>query len=190
MEALLATTMTHSPDFDPALALGRIHGILSALIQHCKTRAGYLYTGCFTCELEIRSRGNACVPPVVVNRKAKAELLQVWKVAREMDGALAPQRSPPLSPGVRLAKTTGPSVASDVVFQPLGSASHLLSWTIIAPFALYCAFNIYHNVIWKILPIAAFIFQTVFFPLALFVLLFSHIFCTTVVSPQTVQPRA
>ena len=72
-EALLTTTIIHPPDFDPALALGRIRGILSTLIQYCMTRVGYLYAGCFTCGLEIRSRGIAGVLPVVPSRKAKAE---------------------------------------------------------------------------------------------------------------------
>ena len=87
METVLTKVTERSPDFDPDLALGRIHSILSALIQHCKTRAGYLYTGCFACELQIRSGGNACVPPVTLSREAKGELLQVWKLVREVDAS-------------------------------------------------------------------------------------------------------
>ena len=85
METLLATTKTHSPDFDPALALGRIHSILSALIQHCRTRAGYLYTGCYTCELQIHSHGDIYVSLAAPNDEAKAELLQAWEPVRAMD---------------------------------------------------------------------------------------------------------
>ena len=91
MERALETVRVKTPNFDPALALGRIHDVLSALIQHCKTRAGYLYTGCFTCELQIRSGGTACVPQVAVNREAKAELLQVWELVRQTD---APGKAP------------------------------------------------------------------------------------------------
>ena len=98
MERALATSLVNSPDFDPSLALGRIHNILSALIQHCKTRAGYLYTGCFTCELQIRSGGTACVPPVAVSREAKAELVKVWELVRQTD---APGEAP-ISPYRRI----------------------------------------------------------------------------------------
>ena len=98
MERALATTLVNSPDFDPALALGRIHNILSALIQHCKTRAGYLYTGFFACELQIRSGGTACVPPVALDRETKAELLKVWELVRETD---APGEAP-ISPCRRI----------------------------------------------------------------------------------------
>jgi hypothetical protein len=74
MEAILETTAVHSPNFDPAFAMGRIHSILSALIQYCRTRAAYLYTGCFACELHIRPGGTALVPSVVPDIEVKMEL--------------------------------------------------------------------------------------------------------------------
>ena len=77
--------MLNSPDFDQALALGRIHSILSALMEHCRTRAAHLYTGCFTCELQIRSQGNAFVSPVAFNPEAEAELLRVWELVQATD---------------------------------------------------------------------------------------------------------
>lgn len=175
MEVVLATTVSHSPDFKPALALARIHNVLSALIQHCKTRAGYLRTGCFTCELKIRSQGNACVPPVAPNPKTKAELLQMWELVRETDfpsegsdssvSSTSEVSSPPPTNEDHEPFTPEPS-------QPPESPTHLLSRIIIAPFALYCTFNIFYNVIWKISPITT-IFQIVFFHLAVFVLIFS-----------------
>jgi hypothetical protein len=100
MEDLLAMAMAHSPDFDPALALGRIHSILSALIRYCKTRAAYPDTDYFTCELQIRSGSDARVLPVAPDHKAMEELTSVWELVREMDvpaGALV-SRSLPLLP--------------------------------------------------------------------------------------------
>ena len=85
MEDFLRTTMSNSPGFDQALALGRIHSILSALIEYCRTRAAHLYTGCFTCELQIRSQGNAFVSPVTSNPEAEAELLRVWELVQATD---------------------------------------------------------------------------------------------------------
>ena len=183
METLLATTKTHSPDFDPALALGRIHSILSALIQHCRTRAGYIYTGCYTCELQIHSQGNASVPLVVPNYKAKAELLQVWELVRTMevpDRALVPRSSLPVvseSHHLQLTKAAGSLTTSDTL-QPPESYTPLLSRTIIAPFVMYCALNICYNIFWKILPIATIIFQIVFFfHFVVSALIFCAIFC-------------
>lgn len=188
MEALLARTVAHSPDFDPTLALGRIHGILSALIQHCKTRAAYLYTGCFTCELQISSQGNAFVPPVVPDYEAKAELVRVWKLVRAVEapgGALISQSLPPAVSEphhLHLTKTAEPFTSPNVV-QPLEPFAPLLSWTIFAPFALCCALNICYNVFWKILPIVTLIFQIFFFLyFAVFALMFSVTFCTMVLT--------
>jgi hypothetical protein len=184
MEGLLATAMAHSPDFDPAVALGRIHSILSALIQHCKTRAAYLYTGCFTCELQIRSGGNACVPPVVPDYEAKAKLSQIWKIVQAMDvpdETLVSQILPPIVSEPNhlplIKKAAEPFVIPDAS-QPLESITHLLSWTIITPFALYCGFNVCSNIFWKILPVATLIFQVAFFLyFVVFVLMFSAILC-------------
>ena len=44
-----------------------------------------MYTGCFTCELQIRSQGNAFVSPVVFNPEAEAELLRVWELVQATD---------------------------------------------------------------------------------------------------------
>ena len=85
MEAVLETTAAHAPNFDPAFAMGHIHSILSALIEYCRTRAAYLYTGCFACELHIRPGGTALVPPVEPNSEAKMELLRMWEIVRGMD---------------------------------------------------------------------------------------------------------
>jgi len=85
MEDFLNTTVSKSPGFDQALALGRIHSILSALIEHCRTRPAYLYTGCFTCELQIRSQGNAFVSPIASDPEAEAELLRVWELVQAAD---------------------------------------------------------------------------------------------------------
>ena len=167
METLLQTTVAHSPGFDPAFALGRIHSILSALIQHCKTRAAYLYTGSFTCELHIRPGGYAFVPPVVSDIDAKLELLRMWELVWGKDvpsGALAPR---PLRPVVsehyhlQLAKTAEPLTSLNVV-QPIEYPAPVLSRIIVAPFILYIALNICYNIFWKILPIVTLLFQIVF----------------------------
>ena len=187
METLLATTVRYSPGFDPALALGRIHSILSALIQHCQTRVGYRYTGCFTCELQIRPQGNAYVPPVVPDYEAKAELLRMWELVRTMDvpdGALISESSSS-SPTVSephhllLTKTTKPFISD--ALQPRESITHFLSWTMITPFALYFALKICYSVFWKILPIATLIFQIVFFfHFLFFAMIFCAIFCAAI----------
>jgi len=186
MEAVLAKTVAISPDFDPALALGRIHGILSALIQHCKTRAAYIYTGCFTCELQIHSRGNAFVPPVVPDYEAKAELLRTWELVQAVDvpgGALISQSLPPAVSEphhLHLTKTAEPFISPSAV-QPMEPLTPLLSWIIIAPFALCCALNICYNVFWKVLPIVTLMFQFFFFlHFAVFALMFSVAFCMIV----------
>ena len=183
MDALLATTVKHSPDFDRALALGRIHNILSALIQHCKTRVGYLYTGCYTCELRICSQGNAYVPLAVPNCETKAELSRIWDLVRTADvptEALVPRSSLPVVSEphrLQLVKIAGPLTTSNAL-QPLEFHTPLLSWTIITPFALCCALNVCYNVFWKILPIATLIFQIVFsFLFVVFTLTFCAVLC-------------
>lgn len=191
MEALLATTVSISPDFDQASALGRIHSILSALIEHCKTRAAYLYTGCFTCELQIHSEGNAFVPPVAPNREVKAELLRVWKLVQTTDipgGVLISPSLPRVVPEPYQLRPTrtihGPFIAPNA-FQPREPSTPLLSWVIIVPFVLYCAFSICYDVYLKILPIATLIFQIFFFfhfvALALF---FSLMLCSMILTSR------
>ena len=190
IETLLARTVAHAPDFDPAIALGRIHSILSALIQHCKTRAAYIYTGCFTCELQICPLGGAFVPAVVPDFEAKMELVRIWELVREMDvpsGVLVPRTSHPVvSEPHRLQLTrTAESLVFPDTIKPTESFTHLLSRTIIAPFAMYFALKLSYDIFWKVLPIATLIFQFFFFLLfALFSLIFSAIFCVTVLASR------
>ena len=164
MESLLATTIAFSPDFDQASALGRIHSILSALIEHCKTRPAYLYTGCFTCELQIRSQGDAFVLPVIPDYEVKAELLRVWELVQGTDISGGVPVSPslpqviPESYQLRPARAIEPSIAPNA-FEPREPPAHLLSWAIVAPFALFCAFRIFYNIFLPIiLPIAFLVF--------------------------------
>jgi len=172
MEDLLRTAVSNSPGFDQALALGRIHSILSALIEHCRTRAGYLYTGCFTCELQIRPQGNAFVPPVTPNNEAKAELLRAWQPIQAADVAGGASLVFPSLPPL-VSETIAPNAS-----QPRESSAHLLSRAIVAPFALYCAFSVCYNIYLKILPIATLIFQIFFFlHFVAFALVFSLMFC-------------
>ena len=188
METLLATTIAHSPTFDPALALGRIHDILSALIQHCSTRAAYLYTGCFTCELQIRSGGDAYVPPVVPDYSVRAELRQMWELVPSVTDTQSEDLVfPSLSPVIselhlpRLTEAAEPLTAPNILTLP--PLEYLISWTIIAPFALYCAFSICYDIFWKVLPIATFIFQIIFFfHFVFFSLIFSAMFCMAVLA--------
>lgn len=190
MESLLHTTTAHAPNFDPALALGRIHSILSALMQHCRTRAAYLYTGCFTCELQIRPWGNAFVPSVVPDNEAKMELLRMWELVREMDvpsgalifSSLRPVVSEPNR--LQLTRTAESSISpSPNAIKQTDSSTPLLSWTITFPFAMYFALSICYSIFWKILPIATLIFQIVFFlHFAAFALIFSAIFCAIIIA--------
>lgn len=188
MEDLLATTVSNSPDFDQALALGRIHSILSALIRHCRTRAAYLYTGCFTCELEIRSQGDAFVPPVLPNNEVKAELLRVWELIQATDvpgGALIFPSLPLLvsEPQQLYPTRTVESFIVSNAFQPREPSAPLLSWVIVVPFAMYCAFSICYGVYLKLLPIATLIFQIIFFfHFVGLSLLFSLILCSTILA--------
>lgn len=199
MEALLQTTVAHSPNFDPALALGRIHSILTALMQHCRTTATYLYTGCYTCELHIRPCGNAFVPPVAPNIEAKEELLQMWELVREMgvpSGALI-SRSP--HPAVsephrlQLTRTAGSSISPMNAIKQTESSAPLLYWTIVAPFAMYFALNICNDIFWKILPIATLTFQILFFlHFAVFSLIISTVFVhwfLSLAGPRTISSR-
>jgi len=190
MEGLLSTTVSNSPGFDQALALGRIHSILSALIEHCRTRAGYLYTGCFTCELQIHSQGNAFVPPVSPNNEAKAELLRVWELIQAKDvpseALIFPSLPPLLSepPQLRPTRTAEPFITPNAL-QPSESSTYLLSRAIVAPFALYCAFSICYDVYLKVLPIATLIFQIIFFfHFVAISLVFSLIFCSMVLASR------
>jgi hypothetical protein len=134
MEGLLATAMTHSRDFRPAFALGRIHNTLSALLRYCK--AAHPHTGNFTCELHIRSGGNACILPVAPDHKAIGELASVWEVVRATgvpDEALVPQPLPPIvSEPHHLwqVTTVKPSVA---LAQSPESTIRFPSWEVIAP---------------------------------------------------------
>ena len=188
MEELLKTTVSNSPDFDQALALGRIHSILSALIEHCRTRAAYLYTGCFTCELQIRSQGNAFVPPVSSNPEAKAELLRAWELVQATDtpdGALIFPSLPPLifEPQQLRPAIAEPFIAPNAFRQR--ESSYLLSRAIFAPFALYCAFTICYDIYFWILPIATLIFQIVFFfHFVTISFIFSLIFCWVVLASR------
>lgn len=190
VEDLLRTTVSNSPDFNQALALGRIHSILSALIEHCRTRAGYLYTGCFTCELQIRSQGNAFVPPVTPNNEAKAELLRAWDLIQATDIPAGALIFPPLPPLVSEPQQLRPMTAAEPfitpnAFQPRESSAYLLSRAIVAPFALYCAFSICYDVYLKILPIATLIFQIFFFfHFVAIALVFSLIFCSIVLTSR------
>lgn len=197
MEAVLATTVANSPEFDQALALGRIHSILSALIGYCKTRAAYLRTGCFTCELQIRSQGSAFVPPLLLNTEAKAELLRVWGRVGQTTDVLGGVLVPPLLPPVvfeprqlRLTRAAEPFITSDAFQSPEPRVS-LLSWAIVAPFAFYCAFSICYDIFLKILPIATLIFQIIFFfHFAAFALLFFFILCAAVLAAHDPPHRA
>ena len=189
MEAILDTTAAHAPNFDPAFAMGRIHSILSALIQYCRTRAAYLYTGCFTCELHIRPGGTALVPPVEPNSEAKMELLRVWRIVQEMDVPSVALISRPSHPvlsephHLQLVVTTGPFIPPDGIQPVEQSPAPLLSRTIIVPFALYISLNICYNVFWRILPIATLIFQIVFFlHFAVFALILSVMSCMIVLA--------
>ena len=135
MEGLLATAMTHSRDFCPAFALGRIHNTLSALVRYCKASAAHSHTGDFTCELHIHSGGNACILPVAPDHKAIGELASVWELVRAKsvpDEALVPQPLPPIvSEPHHLwqVTTVKPSVA---LAQSPESAIHFPSWEVIA----------------------------------------------------------
>ena len=145
MGSLLATAVAFSPNFDQASALGRIHSILSALIEHCKTRAAH--SGCFTCELQIRSQGDAFVPPVVPDYEVKAELLQVWELVQETDISGGVPVSPSLphvvpEPYELLPAMTIEPFITPNAFEPREPPAHLLSWLIAAPFSLFCALNI------------------------------------------------
>ena len=179
MEQLLATTVSHSPDFNQALALGRIHGVLSALIEHCRTSAGRLHTGYLTCELRIRSQGDAFVLSVPDNG-VKEELLLAWArtggTSHLGGGSLSPPPlvsgpqhlplpPPPLVSGPQhlpLLPTTGPHIALDPS-QPRELSIHPLLWVVVFPFAVYFAFSIYEKFYSNVLPIATMIFQFVFF---------------------------
>jgi hypothetical protein len=190
MEDLLTTTVSNSPDFDQALALGRIHSILSALIEHCRTRAGYLYTGCFTCELQIHSDGSAFVPPVPPNNEAKAELLRLWELLQATDVpdmALIFPSLPPLVSEHQPLHPTGtiePLITPNP-FRPRVSTAYILSRVVVGSFALYCAFTICYEVYFKVLPIATLIFQFFFFFLFLAVsIVVSFIFCCMVVTSR------
>jgi len=189
MEDLLKTTVSNSPGFDQALALGRIHSVLSALIEHCRTRVAYLYTGCFTCELQIRSQGDAFVPPVASDPAAKAELLRAWELVQATDvpgGALIFPSLPPLvfEPQQLRPETAEPFIAPNASRQRESSA-YLLSRAIVAPFALYCAFTICYDVYFRILPIATLIFQIFFFfHFVAFSFIFSLIFCWVVLASR------
>ena len=188
LEHLLATAVAHAPNFDPASALGRIHSILSALIQHCSTRAAYQFMGCFTCELQILPQGNAFIPAVVPNFETKAELLRTWELLREIDipdEDLVPQSLYPIVSEphhLHLTKTAESFISPDA-FQRPESIAPLLSRVVIAPFALCCALNICYNAFWKVLPIATLIFQIVFFlHFVVFALIFSAAFCTIILA--------
>lgn len=152
MEALLQTTVENSLGFDPAVSLGRIHSILSALIQHCKTRAAYLYTGSFTCELHIRPGGHAFVSPVVPDIEAKLELLWMWELVWRMDvpsGALTSWSLPKLTV---FGYCTSPSCRGEP------GHSHLQLWVFVASLIFWAAFDIYYNVFWEGRPIAMSVF--------------------------------
>ena len=164
-QQLLATTVSHSPDFDRASALGRIHGVLSAVIEYYWTRAGYQYTGCFTCELQIRSQGGAFVLSVPPDNGVTTELLLAWSRTRGVDvlgGGLIHLPPPPLAPGPQhhlpSMWITGP-----YPFRPWDPSTSTLFWVIVFPFAVYCAFSIYDKLYLNVLPIATMIFQYVFF---------------------------
>lgn len=190
MEDLLRTTVSNSPDFDRALALGRIHNILSALIEHCRTRAGYLYTGCFTCELQIRSEGNVYVPPVPPNNEVRAELRRAWELIQAVDVPYGTLIFPPLPPLVSEPQQLGPTIIAEHfiapdTFQPRVPPPNLLSRAIVAPFALYCAFSICYEIYVKILPIATLIFQVIFFfHFVAIALVFSVILCSMILASR------
>ena len=183
IEQLLATTVSHSPEFNQALALGRIHSILSALIEHCRTSAGYLCSECFTCELQIRSQGDVFVLSVPADNGVKAELLQAWGRIQGTDvlvaGLISPSPPPLVSEPRRLRSmwTTEPFVTPDPS-RPQEPSVSFLSWVIAAPFIVYYTFSICHNIYLKILPIAIMIFEVFFFFCFVeFALLLSLMFC-------------
>ena len=170
-EQLLATAVSHSPDFDQALALGRIHGILSALVRHCRTRASYSYTGCFTCELQIRSQGGAFVPSVLPDNGVKTELLRAWGHIQGtdlLDGvpiAPSPSRFASEPRQVPLMWNTEPFITPDPL-RPRGDrdpATYFLSWLVTTPFIIYFTFKLCNNIYLKILPMATWAFEIFFY---------------------------
>jgi hypothetical protein len=74
--------------FRGALALGRIHDILSALIRDCETRTTRRpYTKDFMGELQILPKGKIRILPVARDDEAMGELASAWGPARSTSDA-------------------------------------------------------------------------------------------------------
>ena len=86
-------------DFNSNVALGRIHGIFSALIQDFETRGCYRDDNeWFACELQIHSGGMADIFTVELDHDAAKELASAWEDARLGPGAPA---TAPIASGSR-----------------------------------------------------------------------------------------